>query len=267
MDNNPGLRFIHIFQYQLLRCWQSTLHRINRSSHTANISISSNLHRDCERTDLNAARQHLRYWRMDPGATHLLLHSRARYSFCPECIAEMVQLVGFAWVRSDWIWAPLTHCLSHGVPLWERCPVCHTDDPLLFVAPGTLSRAGSCRNCTFYLMDVKSSTTTSLNRRVKDCESLLFAIARGLAMPFPRTQSSKVFLRHAVIAVEELMQEVDGIRLFVAMADQRVECNGYLRGRRVPEEKLAFLSWSWRLLLGNGLAELLLDKTGMSSPR
>jgi hypothetical protein len=86
-------------------------------------------------------------------------------------------------------------------------------------------------------------------------------------MPFPRTQSSKVFLRHPVIAVEELMQEMDGIRLFVAMTDQRVECDGYLRGRRVPEKKLAFSRGLGVFSWGNGLAELLLDKTRMSSPR
>jgi hypothetical protein len=56
------------------------------------------------------------------------------------------------------------------------------------------------------------------------------------------------------------MQECDGVPLLAVMADQKIECDAYLRGRRRPETKLAFLSWSWRLLLGSGLAEMLLDK-------
>ncbi len=201
----------------------------------------------------------LRYWRTDSGSSTLAWTSRARYDFCPECIGEMVRDSGFAWIRSEWAWAPLTHCLSHGVPLWERCPVCFTEDPLLFAAPRSRARAGSCRTCNFSLANAGSLTITGLNERVKASERFLFAVARRKASPRSRALSSDLFVQQAVHAIERLMQESDGLPLFVALADQKVECAAYLRGRRRPETKLAFLSWSWRLLLGDCLADLLLE--------
>jgi hypothetical protein len=67
---------------------------------------------------------------------------RARYAFCPLCIARQRVLH----VRWDWSVACLIHCAVHRTPLLDGCPACGEPDPLTF-SGFDLSPIRLCRSC------------------------------------------------------------------------------------------------------------------------